>query len=392
MAAACRPRAQITRRPDGPATTKPPRARGGKLETTPTVCIVSFRLGHVDGVSVEATKWADALSELGMRVRTVAGAGDVDIQLHGLDIGAPEPPSDQQIEAALDGAALVIVENVCSLPLNPEAAAVLVRHLRGRRAILHHHDLPWQRRYLAHVTGWPPDDPAWAHVTINELSRRQLAERGILATTIYNAFATNPPQGRRALTRRLIGMVPDELVLLQPTRALPRKNVPAGIRLAEALGATYWLTGPAEDGYGPEFHRIMQAARCPVRHGLPWGLTPHDAYAAADAVVFPSTWEGFGNPLIEAALHRRPLAVGHYPVLEELEVYGFQWFDVDDPERLRAWLECADPKILDVNESIAREHFSIDALSVGLARLIDSHGWADLLVDPVAATAGNEIA
>jgi mannosylglucosylglycerate synthase len=364
----------------------PPRARGGKLETTPTVCIVSFRLGHVDGVSVEATKWADALSELGMRLRTVAGAGDVDVQVHGLDIGAPEAPSDHEIGQALDGAALVIVENVCSLPLNPEAAAVLVHCLRGRRAILHHHDLPWQRRHLAHVTGWPPDDPAWAHVTINELSRRQLAEHGIEATTIYNSFATNPPPGRRALTRRLLGIAPDELLLLQPTRALPRKNVPAGVRLAEALGATYWLTGPAEDGYGPEFHHIMLAARCPVRHGLPWGLTAHDAYAAADAVVFPSTWEGFGNPLIEAALHRKPLAVGHYPVLDELEAFGFQWFDVDDPEPLRSWLERADPKVLDVNEAIAREHFSIDALTVNLANLIDSLGWGDLLGSASAYT------
>jgi len=370
----------------------PPRARGGKLETTPTVCIVSFRLGHVDGVSVEATKWADALSELGMHVRTVAGAGDVDVQVHGLDIGAPCPPDDQQLAEALDGAGLVIVENVCSLPLNLGAADALVRLLRGRRAILHHHDLPWQRRHLSHVTGWPPDDPAWAHVTINELTRMQLRERGIEATTIYNSFATDPPQGRRALTRRLLGIAPDELLLLQPTRALPRKNVPAGVRLAEDLEATYWLTGPAEDGYGPEFHHLMQAARCPVRHGLPWGLTAHDAYAACDAVVFPSTWEGFGNPLIEAALHRKPLAVGHYPVLDELEAFGFQWFDVHEPEPLRAWLDHADPKVLDVNEAVARKHFSIDALTARLQRLIESLDWGDLLVDPVAATARQETA
>jgi len=65
--------------------------------------------------------------------------------------GAPGP-------GALD---LVVVENLCSLPLNPAASAA-VAHGPGRPAtILHHHDLAWQRPHLAHHPP-PPDDPAWA--------------------------------------------------------------------------------------------------------------------------------------------------------------------------------------------------------------------------------------
>ncbi len=166
------------------------------------------------------------------------------------------------------GADLVIVENLCSLPLNPPAAAVVAGACRGRPAVLHHHDLPWQRAHLAHHPP-PPDDPAWAHVTINDLSRTELAARGIAATTVYNTFDPDPRRGRATLTRDALGRRRTTRLLLQPTRALARKNVGGAIALAEAVDGTYWLLGPAEDGYGPELERLVAGARCPVLLGAP---------------------------------------------------------------------------------------------------------------------------
>jgi mannosylglucosylglycerate synthase len=342
------------------------------------VAIVSFRLGTPDGVSVVAGHWATGFQRLGLEVRTLAGDGVADRLLPGLAIDAPTPPTRAELARELAGADLVVVENLCSLPLNPGAAAAVAACLAGRRAILHHHDLPWQRPRFAHLTGWPPDDPAWVHATINELSRKQLSARGIAATTVYGGFAL-PPPGRRTETRRRLGVAPERRLLLQPTRAIARKNVPAGLALAEAVGADYWLTGPVEEGYGPELARILAGAACPVHRRIPEGLEMDDAYAAADAVALPSTWEGFGAPLIEASMHRRPMAVGDYPVAGELAAFGFRWFPVHDPGPLRDFLDRPDAALLEHNHRVAVRHFSLDALTAELADLLRGAGWDDLL-------------
>jgi mannosylglucosylglycerate synthase len=332
--------------------------------------MVSFRLGGGDGVAVEAAKWAAALGVLGWEVCTVAGEGPVDTVLPGLAMHAPAAPTRGELEAALAAADLVIVENLCSLPLNPAAAAVVAAACAGRPSLLHHHDLPWQRPQLAHLPP-PTDDPAWAHVTINELSRHELAARGVRATTVYNAFDPDPPPGDRAGVRRAWGLAPEATLLLQPTRALARKNVPGGIALAEAVGGTYWLLGPAEDGYGAELERALTGARCPVRHGQPaGGCTMADAYAACDAVLLPSTWEGFGNPSVESATHRRPLAVGPYPVATELRAFGFRWFDAAQPRPLATWLERPDEELLTENRRVATTHFNAADLPGRLARVL----------------------
>ena len=336
------------------------------------IVIISFRLGGTDGVSIESAKWATALASLGHDIRTVAGEGVADLVIPGLAIDATAPITVPEVEGALDGADLVIVENLVSLPLNLDARDALYDVLKGRRALFHHHDLPWQRPHLAHLDG-PRDAPLWHHVTINELSRLELRMRGIDAVTLMNSFDCEPSRGRRDTTRAALDVDGRSLVLM-PTRAIPRKNVEGALAMCEALDAVFWLLGPAEDGYEETLDHLIESANVDVRRGLPENWDVHDAYAACDLVVMPSTWEGFGNPVLESVTHRRPLALYPYPVACEIIDFGFRFFDLGDVVAIKGFLVNPDYDLYAHNLSIAREHFDLASLPSRLSSILDSNG------------------
>lgn len=330
--------------------------------------VVSFRLGAHDGVSIEARKWCDALRLLGHDVSTLAGEGDADALLPGLAAGATQAPSGDELTDALAGADVVVVENMASLPLNVAARQRLYDVLTGRRAIFHHHDFAWQRQDTLDPAP-PRDEPAWTHVVINERSRRELAGRGVSATLLYNRFDCDPPRGRRALVRERLALDTERLLLV-PSRVIARKNVAGALELARALRATLWFLGPTEDGYDDTFDSLVEASSVPVRQGLGSDVNVHDAYAAADLVVVASTWEGFGNPVLESVTHRRPLAVYPYPVLAEIRDMGFHFYDLSDHAALEAALVDPPRSRLETNLALAREHFNLDELPSQLETLL----------------------
>ncbi len=117
------------------------------------------------------------------------------------------------------------------------------------------------------------------------------------------------------------------------------------------------------DTHRPEGDRTAMRARTP------------DIYAAADLVVFPSVWEGFGNPPVEAAIWRRPCVVGSYPVAQELAEFGFLWFSPDRLDEVRTFLRHPDAGLLDQNQAIAQQHFSLERVRSDLVALLDEAGW-----------------
>jgi alpha-1,3-rhamnosyl/mannosyltransferase len=70
-------------------------------------------------------------------------------------------------------------------------------------------------------------------------------------------------------------------------------------------------------------------------------------YAGADAVVFPSRYEGFGIPVLEAAVEfRKKVITSRLPVFDELGVPPERQIDFEDADALLAALRLDGPTVL----------------------------------------------
>ena len=150
--------------------------------------------------------------------------------------------------------------------------------------------------------------------------------------TIYNTVDfTALAGGCRARTRQQMGVGDDAFLLVHPARNIARKNVPAALRVAGELhrrtgrDVHYWLTDPAGAVGTPPAGVVVHRGHAKA---------PADFYAAADVVMLPSLWEGWGLPVLEAAAARRPAVTRPYPILGEIHRLGIDTVDHHDVERL----------------------------------------------------------
>jgi glycosyltransferase involved in cell wall biosynthesis len=138
-----------------------------------------------------------------------------------------------------------------------------------------------------------------------------------------------------------------------------------------------WIAGPAEDGYADTLARIVDRSDVPVTIGRAKQVA--DAYAACDVVVFPSTWEGFGNPVIESVAARRACAAFPYPVLSEIVAAGVRCFSTEEPDVLVRFLAESEPRrdtYFDVNVRRAALSYSLAELPGAIDQAFRAHGWS----------------
>jgi len=308
---------------------------------------------------------------------------------------------------------LIVVQNALTIPMNLPLGVCLTGLIAelGIDTIGHHHDFYWERqRYQTNTildlldTTFPAKLPTIQHVTINSIAQERLkARRGIESIVIPNVhdFAILPPEidNYSRDFRDAIGLTDDDQFVLQPTRVVQRKGIEMAIELVHRLetpdahlfithrahdeGLSYWHWLKREAGVMRVDLRmidhIIGTQRSKINGHKVYSLW--DAYPHADLVTYPSTYEGFGNALLEAVYFKRLMVVNRYPVYNaDIGPLGFEFIELDgfvdeaavirtrdllnDPAQARA--------MADKNYAIAQEHFSLEVLENKLKAVLSS--------------------
>jgi len=286
----------------------------------------------------------------------------------------------------------------------------------GIPTVTHDHDFWWERgdRYAP-----PPpevrriiDDcfplalPNVRHAVINRAAQSTLRQRfGLDSVVVPNVMdfegpAYGQPDDFNAGLRADLGVAADDLLLFQITRIVRRKGIETAIELVRRLGdptVKLVITGTAhDDDPGGPYMAELQALV--AQHGLdhrvifaghlfgnsrahsPRVYSLSDAYAAATACTYFSTYEGFGNAFVECVLARTPIFVNRYEPVYWPDI-GSKGFDAvmirdgaltdDAVEAIRGVL--SDPArqraIAEHNFALGQRHFSYQALEALLAAL-----------------------
>ncbi|MBN1967589.1 MAG: glycosyltransferase family 4 protein [Anaerolineae bacterium] len=407
---------------------------------------VATRLAGVDGVSLETAKLVTVLERMGHETFYCAGELEPgsppgmlvpemhfqhpmiqDIQRKAFDGVELMPGLDADIRRKAAGPAtslhafiedfrldLLIVQNASAIPMHLPLGVAIHDVIKetGIPAICHNHDLYWEReRFLVNrIPGvlqeaFPPVLPSVQHAVISTVMQRELhARTGVEPVYIPNVFDfENPPEPPDEYSqgfREDMGFGPDDVILLQPTRLIARKNIERAVELVRLLGAgrTYRLvvTGTNQDEPGPYFEWLFDQA---VRAGIDVHFigdrigarrdtvngqriyTMWDIYPQADLITYLSSYEGFGNALIETLYFKRPLVVNLYmQYRSDIRPTGVQAVEVahyvtsstavevldllDDRMRLR--------RMVEDNYLVGLEHFSYKVLERRLSELLSN--------------------
>jgi glycosyltransferase involved in cell wall biosynthesis len=406
--------------------------------------IIATRLAGTDGVSLETAKWVKVLNSLGYECFYFTGESDwpedrtyllpeahfkhpdIDLLNHDLfdDYQRLQKTSSavhklrEHIKIHLHkfieqfSPNILIAENVLSIPMNIPLGLALTEVIveSDLPTIGHHHDFYWERERYA-ISGaedylraaFPPTLRQIRHVVINSFAQTQLAMRtGINSTLIPNVMEFRRPipviDDYSQDMREELHISPDEYILLQPTRIVPRKRIELSLELARRIDNNSVVLishrsgdeGSAYESYLRSFAELLdvRVIFAGERFDYYRGSTNdgrkiyslEDAYLQSDLVTYPSRVEGFGNAFLETVYFKKPIVMSTYEIFKtDIQPKGFKvigFGDFIDNRCIAATRKIlADPtqatEMTNINFSIGKRYYSFDALEYLLKPLLN---------------------
>ncbi len=300
---------------------------------------------------------------------------------------------------------ILIPQNVLAIPMHVPLGLAVTEFLAETQmpAIAHHHDFYWERtRFSVGAVkdyldmAFPPSLPNLHHIGINQAAIEQMSLRkGVNATLMPNVFDfDNPPNAATDPytddIRGEIGIGKDDILILQPTRIVPRKGIEHAIKLVGMLGDPRYKLVISHDAgdEGLDYKQQLQdlarqegvdlrffAARIgevrQVDHEGNKIYTLWDIYKHADLMTYPSTYEGFGNALLEAIYFKVPVVINRYSIyVQDIEPKGFRLLEMDGfitPRLVRDVKRVLEDsqyrrELVEHNYNIARKYYSYSVL------------------------------
>jgi mannosylglucosylglycerate synthase len=328
-------------------------------------------LGGVEGILGEQARW---LRRFGHDVKIVTGRGAgvviplVDSRHPRVEALAQALASGEEPAAELESLTgelvtaltphlvdrdCVIAHNVLTMPFNLALAGALTR--LPQPLVAWTHDLAWiNPRYLpfqrptALLNVLHTAQPGVRYVAISQVRREEIEQTLGLGAgevpVVPNGIDAESFLGVRAETREVLrrgGVTGGRPLLLVPVRVTQRKRLELAVEAAALLRATHpglqvVITGPlgphdrANTGYATRLlelrarlcledavHLLFEAAPAGAPHPVTAEMVA-ELYRLADLVLLTSESEGFGLPVLEAALSRAPIVSPDLAVLEEV--------------------------------------------------------------------------
>ncbi len=231
--------------------------------------------------------------------------------------------------------------------------------------------------------GWNEPVPRALAVAVSEVRAREWAKVAGMPLEAVTVIPNGVDPARvLGLTERVTkfaaerGLWEADLLLLLPARLVRRKNIEFGIDLLAALrdervNARLIVTG-APDPHQEDGRRYFDELKARAENlevlaetvfaggeGTLEDVDVRALYRLCDALFFPSHSEGFGLPLLEAALHRLPVWCADIVVHRAVAGEGARFFDPGGSpaalaRRMRDWL--AEEPMPALRRRVWREH------------------------------------